>query len=70
MGTIKKFLGYDSQNRQFDENGKEYLAETDNPGAMLAIEATLIIKDDNSTFTQEELDYIKTGLYSTYGNKP
>jgi hypothetical protein len=75
MGTIKKFIGFVAATGQLDVNGKEYLAENDNPGSMLAIDSVLIIKDDNSTFTQEEVDFIIKELSPTLkisddGDKP
>ena len=77
MGTIKKFLGYTPENKEIDDNGREYLAETTNPGAMLAVNCVLVIKKNDVTFTQEEIDFVTNLLnlpllkrLDDYGNKP
>jgi len=75
MGTIKRFVGFVAATGQLDINGREYLAEVNNPGAMLAIDRVLIIKDNNTSFTQEEINSITKELtapliQSADGNQP
>jgi hypothetical protein len=64
MPTLKAIIGLETPSLLTNDQGKQYLKETDNPKAMYFLEGYLFVKSNNSDFLNVEITAVANTVYS------